>query len=129
MTAWTTDELARIGGADELNITTARNNGSLRAWVPIWVVRVDDELYVRSYRGTGGAWYRHAVQHPVGRIRAGGVERDVTFQRPDDTVRAALDNAIDEGYRVKYARYGNTYLQPMLAAQATRATLRLTPRQ
>jgi len=86
MTTWTTDELDRIGTADELEITTARSDGSLRRWVPIWVVRVDDDLYVRSYRGADGAWYRQATQHAQGRIRAGGVERDVTVDRPDDTV-------------------------------------------
>ena len=35
--------------------------------------------------------------------------------------------AIDGAYRSKYARYGDTYLQPMLADQAIAATLQLTP--
>lgn len=43
--------------------------------------------------------------------------------RPDETTRPAIDDA----YRAKYARYGTTYLQPMLAADAVTATLRLTP--
>jgi hypothetical protein len=124
MTSWTPDELDRIGAADELDITTARSDGSLRRWVPIWVVRVGDDLYVRSYRGGDGAWYRQATQHAQGRIRAGGLERDVTVDRADDTVRPAIDDA----YRAKYARYGAAYLQPMLAALATATTLRLTPR-
>ena len=124
MTSWTTGELDRTGTADELEITTARSDGSLRRWTPIWVVRVDDDLYVRSYRGADGDWYRHATQHAQGRIRAGGVERDVTVDRPDDTVQPAIDDA----YRAKYARYGAAYLQPMLAARATATTLRLTPR-
>ncbi len=124
MTAWTTDELARVGAADELNIAMVRSDGSLRRWVPIWVVRVGDDLYVRSYRGSGGAWYRHATQRPEGRIRAGGVERDVAFEQPDDAVQSAIEDA----YRAKYARYGDTYLQPMLAAHAAAATLRLTSR-
>ena len=124
MTSWTTGELDRIGSADELEITTARSDGSLRRWVPIWVVRVGDGVYVRSYRGADGAWYRHATQHAQGRIRAGGVERDVAVDRPDDTVQPAIDDA----YRAKYARYGAAYLRPMLAARATATTLRLTPR-
>jgi hypothetical protein len=67
MTVWTTDELDRIGEADELSVTTARPDGSLRSWVPIWVVRAGDELYVRSYRGADGAWYRHATQDGAAR--------------------------------------------------------------
>ena len=124
VTHWTPDQLDRIGSAEELEIATARSDGSLHHWVSIWVVRVDDDLYVRSYRGADGAWYRQATQHAQGRIRAGGLERDVTVDRPDDTVRPAVDDA----YRAKYARYGAAYLQPMLAPGATAATLRLTPR-
>jgi hypothetical protein len=86
---WTTDQLDRVGRAEELDVTTARPDGSLRAWVPIWVVRVGDDLIVRSYRGPDGAWYRHATQLPRGRIRAGGVERDVTFAPADTTTATA----------------------------------------
>ena len=39
-----------------------------------------------------------------------------------------LMRAIDDAYRSKYARYGDTYLQPMLADQAVATTLRLTSR-
>jgi hypothetical protein len=83
MTSWSTDELDRVGAADEIHITQVRSDGSLRTWVPIWVVRVGDDLYVRSYRGSGGAWYRHAIQRPEGRIRASGIERDVSFEQSD----------------------------------------------
>lgn len=123
MTTWTTHELDRVAAADELEITTTRPDGSLRPWVPIWVVRVGDDLYVRSYRGADGAWYRHATDSSHARIRAAGIERDVTAERPGDDTRPGIDAA----YRAKYARYGATYLQPMLAAQTTAATLRLTP--
>jgi hypothetical protein len=107
MTAWTTDELDRIGEADELSITTARPDGSLRSWVPIWVVRAGDELYVRSYRGADSAWYRHATQDGAARIRAAGVERDVTVEHPERNTQSAVDDA----YQAKYARYGTSYLQ------------------
>jgi hypothetical protein len=84
MTDWTTAELDRVDGADELQITTARRDGSLRSWVPIWAVHVGNELFVRSYRGTNGAWYRHATQLPNGRIRANGMERGVAFDSASD---------------------------------------------
>jgi hypothetical protein len=121
MTAWSTDELDRIGATDELQITTTRPDGSPRRWTPIWVVRTGDDLYVRSYRGAAGGWYRHATRDGRGRVRAGGLDRTVRFEQPGGSTRAA----IDEAYRTKYARYGDTYLRPMLAPQATAATLRL----
>jgi hypothetical protein len=124
MTAWTDGELDRVDAAEELQITTAGRDGSLRPWVPVWVVRVGGGLFVRSYRGADGAWYRHATRLPQGRIRAGGVERDVTFEPADGTPAAAIDDA----YRAKYARYGGSFLDPMLADRASATTLRLTPR-
>lgn len=82
MSDWTAADLHRIGSATELEITTRQADGSLRPYVPIWVVRVGNELFARSCRGQAGAWYRHARQRPDGRIRAGGTERDVTFEQP-----------------------------------------------
>jgi hypothetical protein len=124
MTTWAPDDLRRIGAADELDIAPARADGTLSRYTTIWVVRVGDDLYVRSYRGPGGAWYRTAQALHEGRIRAGGVERDVSFDQPDDTVRSA----VDEAYRSKYGRYGDTYVVPMVGDDAAAATFRLTPR-
>jgi hypothetical protein len=121
--AWPADDLEQFGGADEISIRTRRPDGSLRPFVPIWIVAVGEALYVRSYRGTGGAWYQHATQHPVGSIRSGDHHADVTFAPADQTQREAIDAA----YRAKYARYGDTYLRPMLADQAVDATLRVVP--
>jgi integrase len=50
----------------------------------------------------------------------------LTFARPDPA-DTALEADISEGYRVKYARYGDAYLRPMLADQAVETTLRLLP--
>ena len=48
MTAWTSEELNKIGKAEELQIASLRKDGSLRSMRIIWVVRVGDDLYVRS---------------------------------------------------------------------------------
>ena len=55
MTSWTNNELTRIGSAEELAIAPLRRDGTRRTAVPIWVVRVGDDLYVRSYKGQDGA--------------------------------------------------------------------------
>ena len=59
-TAWTSDELARVGDAEELTVQPLLADGRIGKPVPIWVVRAGDELYVRSWRGDDGAWYRAA---------------------------------------------------------------------
>ena len=51
MTAWSSDELARIGGAEELHLASARPDGTLRPYVTMWVVWAGDDLYVRSAYG------------------------------------------------------------------------------
>jgi hypothetical protein len=91
--------------------------------VTIWVVRVGDDLYLRSIRGRPGGWFRHALQSLQARIRAGGAERDVAFEEPDGSVHPAIDDA----YRTKY-RNSPSSLAAMITPDAAAATLRLLPR-
>jgi hypothetical protein len=68
----------------------------------MWVVRIDDDVYVRSAGGPARPWYRHALAAGTGRIRAGGVEADVAFADAASDAHAAIDAA----YHAKYDRYG-----------------------
>src|SRR3954447_20248603 len=99
--SWTTNELDRIGNADELYVAPRGKDGALRRAVPIWAVRVGDELYVRSWRGNGGRWYRAARVSGEGHITAGGVSHDVALRDADDGV----NDAVDAAFREKYGRY------------------------
>jgi hypothetical protein len=94
---WTSEELDRIGAADELQMAAQRQDGSLDRYTTIWVVRVGDSLFVRSWRGARGAWYRNVLKTRAGRIRSGGIERNVTVTQPVDAPHAAIDH----GYRTK----------------------------
>ena len=85
MTTWTSDELTKIGTAEELKIASLRRDGTLRNPVTIWVVRHGDDLYVRSVNGRTAAWFRNTQVRHEGHIKASGVDKDVTF------VDAALD--------------------------------------
>jgi hypothetical protein len=90
MTDWTAHELARISRSDELQVSSQRPDGSLRPYVTIWVVRSGDDLYVRSAYGPDNGWFRRAKASGDGRIRAGGVERDVTFEATGPSVDGDL---------------------------------------
>ena len=74
MTGWTSEELAKIGNAEELKIASMRRDDTLRKPVTIWVVRHGDRLFVRSVNGSAGAWFRGTQTRRQGHIRAGGVE-------------------------------------------------------
>jgi len=126
MTAWTPDELSRIEHADELRIAPEDAKGALRAATTVWVVRDGDALYVRSYRGRGGTWFRNATARHLGRVSAGGVTKDVTFDEKKDD--RALAERLDAAYRAKYGHYSAEYVDPMMADRARAATLQLLPR-
>ncbi len=126
MPTWTSDELNKIGNAEELDLTSMRQDGTLRKPVTIWVVRVGDDLYVRAYKGRTGPWFRGALTRHEGRIRAGGVEKDVTFV---DVTDDGINGQIDAEYRRKYRRYSANVLDPMLTPTARPATLKLVPRE
>lgn len=64
--------------------------GGLSRYVTMWVVRVVDDLYVRSAYGPGNPWYRRATAAGAGRVRAGGVESDVTFGSADPAAIAGV---------------------------------------
>jgi hypothetical protein len=120
---WTDDELIAIGRADELRISSSRRDGTLRPYVIIWVVRVGDDLYVRSAHGTQNPWFVRARRSGVGRIRAGGVERDVTFEDAASIAPSSLDAA----YHAKYDRYGPAIVGTVVGSEAALGTLRLVP--
>ena len=124
MTTWTTDKLAKVGDADELRISSRRADGSLRPFVTIWVVRFGNELYVRSAHGQGNPWFQRALATGGGRIRAGGVERDVTFEEPGPEVAEDLHAA----YHAKYDHYGPRIVGPVVSPESARSTLKLVPR-
>jgi hypothetical protein len=124
MTAWTSDELTRIGTAEELQIASLRRDGSLRNPRTIWVVRAGDDLYVRSMHGRDGGWFPGTQERHQGHIRAGGVDKDVTFADAD----LDLNDQIDAAYRDKYRRYGERIIGGVVNPGAQAATIRLVPR-
>ena len=124
MTAWTKDELNKIGNAEELQIASLRRDGTLRKPVTIWVVRFGDDLYVRSVNGRTSAWFRGVQVRYEGRIWAGGVEKDVTFVEQADSV---INDQIDVAYRAKYHRYLQ-YVAPILTPEVRSTTIKFVPR-
>jgi hypothetical protein len=124
MAGWTQYELAAVGEAEELEIAPARGDRSLRRATPIWVVRVGDQLFIRSYRGQNGRWFQAAQQSHEGEISAGGLRKRVRFIETDET---ETQEAIDGAYRLKYGRYGARYVDPMIAVDTRATTLALVP--
>jgi hypothetical protein len=124
MTQWKSDQLEKIGAAEELQIASVGRDGTLGKPTTIWAVRHGDDLYVRSVRGRSAHWFRATQEKHEGRIRAGGVQEDVTFI---DTGHE-MDSEIDAAYRAKYGRYAGSILNSVLTPEARSTTIKLVPR-
>ena len=123
MSAWTSDELDRIGEAEELEIASLRRDGTFRKPVTIWVVRHGDDLYVRSVNGRTSTWFRGAQDRHEAHVHAGSVDKDVLLVEADD-----INDEIDAAYRTKYQRYAASIIDSIISPEARAATLRLVPR-
>jgi len=123
MTRWTEDELQTIADATELTITSRRPDGSLRPETTIWHVRCGDAIYVRSAHGVTNGWFRRALASGSGRIRASGVEKNVTFTPAEPSTREPVTAA----YHAKYDRFGPTPVGAVTGTDVLDTTLRVEP--
>ena len=125
MTAWTHDELDRVGEADELSIAARNPDGGLSRSTIIWVVRAGNDLYVRSAHGRDNPWFVRALATGTGRIDADGFERDVAFE---EEARPDVAAAVTAAFHAKYDHYGHETVDPVTSAESERATIRLVAR-
>jgi hypothetical protein len=119
---WSPEELDSIGSAVELHIAVRRPDGRLRRWTPIWVVRVDEQVYVRTWYRRETGWFGHALLSRRARICVPGLAADVTIE---DVGQGEVDlqAAADAAYRTKYGQGSES----MVTAAAVATTLRLAP--
>jgi hypothetical protein len=87
-------------------------------------VGVGEDLYVRSVNGRTSAWFRSVQALHEGHIRAGGVDKDVSFV---EEVEPSIQEQIDAVYRTKYRRYAGNILNSVLTPKARAATIKLVP--
>ena len=125
MSTWTSDELNKIGKAEELHIASLRSDDTLRKPTIIWVVRIGNDLYVRSVNGRSSAWFRGVQTRHEGHVRAGGVDKDVNFVEEPD---ANVNDQIDTAYAAKYQRYAASIISHINSSEARAATIKLVPR-
>lgn len=125
MPAWTDSELEEIGGTEEVRLASFRKDGVERKRVIIWIVRVGNDLFVRSVKGRTGWWFRGTQSRHEGRLYAGSLAKEVNFVEENE---ADVNEKIDAAYRVKYSRYAENIIGSVTNEAARSATIRLTPR-
>lgn len=114
-------DLAAMAAAIEVDIETRSQAGETHRTV-IWIVVRDGEVYVRSYRGERGRWYREAAADPDVAIHVDG--RSIPARAVAATDAASVE-ACSAGLEEKYQ--GDPSTPAMVAPDVLSTTLRLVP--
>jgi hypothetical protein len=114
------DVLSLLDRTREVDVET-RSSSGITHRVPIWVVVAGDDVFARSWRGSGARWYREILMRD-GALVAGRRRIPVRAVRADDpdSVRRT-----SEGYQTKYRDSRST--PSMLRSEILDTTIRLEP--
>ncbi len=121
--AWQANQLSSLASEDELELVISRPEREPQR-VPVWMVVVDGELFVRSYRGVTSGWFRRVEADADQAVRIGAADVPVRFENVDRG--DPVNHAISAEYNRKYARFD--YVAAMSEPAAVEATLRVLPR-
>jgi hypothetical protein len=122
MSALDQPTLELLDKAREIAVRTPRRDGST-ASTPIWVVVVDGEAYVRSWRAERGAWYRRARADGAFGLSVGGRTIDV---RVEPATGDELNRRISDAFWAKYGARAPGSTEEMVTPEVSATTLRLT---
>jgi hypothetical protein len=114
--------LATLDESVEVDMVTPRSDGSL-SHRPVWVVVVDGNAYVRSYRGASGGWYRRARADGLATIGVDGRALAVGVEPVSDE---QTNRKVSDAFRAKYSERSPGPTETMLNREVSRTTLRLT---
>ena len=114
--------LQELRDVQEVAIRTDKHPKSA---VVIWVVVADDEVFVRSWRGAKGRWYRDLATGGVATLEFAGGRKLAVRASPigdnDDAVAR-----VSRKFLRKYQR--NSHAPEMVRPETLPTTLRLEPR-
>ncbi|HEY7349369.1 MAG TPA: nitroreductase/quinone reductase family protein [Ktedonobacterales bacterium] len=117
------DTQNRLAQAEEIQIETRRPGAGASAHrTTIWVVKVGEDVSIRSIHGNAGRWYQEIRANPTGVVYIDGQRIPVrAVPVTDDTTIAR----ISDEYRRKYG--SDPFLPSMVRDEILPMTLRLEP--
>jgi hypothetical protein len=116
------DILAILRKAKGLRIRAG--NGSHR-FIGIWLVVVDDRVFVRSWSLKPQGWFQTFVKEPIGCIQIADREIPIRAVR---TKSERLKGAVDRAYLEKYNSRGEIkYSKDLVRPDSRGATIELVP--
>jgi hypothetical protein len=94
-------------------------------FIGVWVVVVDERVFVRPWNNKPGGWYRVFLEEPQGVIQI--AEREIRVRARKARGERLMD-AIDQAYREKYPTLGSRkYVQGFAHARRRATTMELRP--
>ena len=118
------ETLSLLDETMEVRIETRRDADSPEHRTIIWVVVVENEVFVRSVRGQKGRWYREISSNPEGALHVENNRITVrATHATDDTTVEAVSDAI----RSKYEAASPSSTASMVRPDTLPTTLKLSP--
>ena len=108
----------------EVRIETRRDSDSPEHRTIIWVVVVEEEVFVRSVRGSRGRWYREISSNPEGALHV--ADDPIPVQATPATEGATVD-AVSAAFRSKYQKSSPASTEAMVRPETLATTLKLSP--
>ena len=111
--SWSSAQLAELHDAQEVVLVMHREGHPVKR-LPVWVIVEAPNVFVRSWGGKTSVWFRRATADPAQEISLDGRDIPVTFESVGD-----MDEiAIADGYRAKYGRSGEAFIDAMVSPKA-----------
>jgi hypothetical protein len=114
-------DLAALDDVEEIEVETHAADGVVHRTI-VWPVLRDGVVYLRSYKGPSGRWYREAIADPNIALHVDGRRLPVTAVPAAD---APSIEACSAALRDKYR--ADRSLRAMLAPDVLPTTLRMVP--
>ncbi|HEY4228160.1 MAG TPA: DUF2255 family protein [Candidatus Limnocylindrales bacterium] len=114
-------DLAALDAAEEIEIETQADGGIVHRTI-VWPLVRDGVVYLRSYKGPAGRWYREAIAQPTVAMHVDGRRiAGTAVPAADASSMDACSAALREKYR------GDGSLRAMLAPDVLPTTIRVVP--
>ena len=124
---WSPEELNLLGTAGEVEVSSVHHDGSMSRQRIVWIVRVGNQLFLRSVNGPEAGWYRSTRSRHQGQLEARGLVRQVGWVDVDAAADPDIDPAVDAEYARKY-RGSTTAIERINSTAARSTTMRVDPR-
>lgn len=122
--AFDTATLELLDRVREVRIETTSLDGTTTHRTIIWIVTANDQVFIRSVRGTAGRWYREARRRPDVVLHAEGsaIPAMAVLANDADTVRL-----VSAAFTAKYGRRSPGSTASMLRPHTLETTVRVDP--